>query len=61
MAPVSVENGTVWVYWVLGRGKMAPSVASGSTKKPQSDFPLPSEAVRCILAIGPTVYKGNPG
>ena len=51
---------SVWVYWVLGIGKMAPSVAGGSTQKPQSDLPLRSEAVSCILVIGPTDDNGNP-
>ena len=61
MSAVWVENGSVWVYWVLGIGKMAPSVAGGSTLKLQSDLPLRSEAVRCILAVGPEVDNGNSG
>lgn len=61
MSAVWVENGSVWVYWVLGIGKTAPSVAGESTQKPQSDLPLPSEAVRRILAIGSEVQSGNSG
>ena len=61
MSAVWVENGSIWVYWVLGIGKMARSVAGGSTHKLQSDFPFRSEAVERILADGPEVDNGNPG
>jgi hypothetical protein len=58
---VWVENGSVGVFRVLRIGKMAPSVAGGSTQKFQSDLPLRSEAVGCILAVGLKVNNGNPG
>jgi hypothetical protein len=49
------------VYGVLGRGKMAPSVAHGSIWKCKSDLQLRWAAVRCILSSGLEIDNGNPG
>ena len=55
------RNGSVSGFGVLGRGKMAPSVARGRTWKCKSDFQLSSAAIRYILWAGPEIDNGNPG
>jgi len=61
VSAVWVENGSVWIYSVLGIGKMAPSVTDGSARKSDFDFPLWSEAVGCRLSVGPEIDNGNDG